>query len=508
MLAPGRAAPPIPPPRTGFIYVETTRKHLLTVKNNPGRITQIDLCRLPGPLRTPVQGLFRQVSKIDLGQPIRSMTPRPETIMTKLAGTHPVDTVLPIPKLLLFGLQHVMVMAAVPITSVFLIAKALGMPEGLTINLISATFLMCGLGALLQSLGIWKFGARLPFVMVPGGAPIAMFLEIAKQTNLQTACGAVILTALFYFLVLPIFSRCLKYFPTIVIGTLLLQVSINLLTIYGGIIAGRPGTPAFGDPVNIGLALATVGFTVLFARLFKGTLGQLSVLLGLVAGAVLALLTGHMSLGGVGSGPIWAAPTLLPFGMPHFDIIAALPLLIFSVISMVEATGQTLAVAEIVDREVEPRDVVPRTIRGDALISLLGGFFGTSMIITSGENVGIVRATNVRSRYVTATAGVILVLVALFAVIGTIGINMLRRVDLHDRSNMFILAAALTMGLLPILVPGLYGKFPVAVQLTVGNGLAIGSVTAILLNIVFHHFPGKPAIAASPDAIEGANNAH
>jgi uracil-xanthine permease len=452
--------------------------------------------------------------------------------MTKPTGTHPVDAVLPIPKLLLFGVQHVMVMAAVPITSVFLIAKALGLPTGLTINLISATFLLCGLGSLLQSLGVWKFGAKLPFVMVPGGAPIVMFLQIAQQTNLQTASGAVILTAIFYFLVLPLFSRCLKYFPSIVIGTLLLLVSINLLKIYGGIIAGRPGTPAFGDPANIGLALATVAFTVLFARIFRGTLGQLSVLMGLVAGTVLALLTGHMSLGGIANGPIWAAPTLLPFGTPHFDLIAATPLLIFSVISMVEATGQTLAVAEIVGREVDPRDVVPRTIRGDALISLLGGLFGTSMIITSGENIGIVRATNVRSRYVTATAGVILVLIALlaplgrladaipaavvggtalvvFAVIGTIGINILRRVDLHDRGNMFVLAAALTMGLLPILVPGLYSRFPQTMQLIVGNGLAMGSITAVVLNIVFHHFPAKSTgAAADPQAPEETQHAH
>ena len=144
-------------------------------------------------------------------------------------------------------------------------------------------------------------------------------------------------------------------------------------------------------------------------------------------------------------------------------------------------------------------------------MSLIGGFFGTSMIITSGENIGIVRATNVRSRYVTATAGVILILIALFAplgrlanaipsavvggtamvvfaIIGTMGIDMLRKVDLHERGNMFVLAGALTMGLLPILVPGLYSKFPETLQLVLGNGLAMGSITAIVLNIVFHHF--------------------
>jgi len=439
-----------------------------------------------------------------------------------------VDALLPWPQLLLFGLQHVLVMAAVPITSVFLVAKALGLSADLTVNLISATFLMCGLGTLLQSFGPWKFGARLPFVMVPGGAPIVMFLTIAQQRDLQTAAGAVIITAVFYFLVLPVFSRCLRFFPKIVIGTLLMLVSINLVKVYGGIIAGKPGTPTFGDPVNIGLALATIAFTVLFARVFRGMLGQLSVLLGLVAGTLLAAACGLMDFGAVAQGPAWSAPTLLPFGMPHFDLVAALPLLIFSVISMVEATGQTIAVAEVVGRKIDPRDVVPRTIRGDAIVSLAGGLFGTSMIITSGENIGIVRATNVRSRYVTAAAGVILVLIALsaplgrlanaipaavvggtamvvFAIIGTIGIDILRKVDLHERSNMFILASALTMGLLPIVVPGLYVKFPPTLQLVLGNGLAMGALTAIVLNILFNHLsPARKDVRGDAAATEHA----
>jgi len=199
-----------------------------------------------------------------------------------------------------------------------------------------------------------------------------------------------------------------------------------------------------------------------------------------------------------------------------------LPLLIFSVISMVEATGQTIAVAEVVGKKIDPRDVVPRTIRGDALMSLAGGFFGTSMIITSGENIGIVRATNVRSRYVTAAAGVILILIALsaplgrlasaipsavvggtamvvFAIIGTMGIDMLRKVDLHERGNMFVLAGALTMGLLPIVVPGLYSRFPDTLQLVLGNGLAMGSLTAVVLNLVFNRVQAdSPAIAPAP----------
>jgi xanthine/uracil permease len=196
--------------------------------------------------------------------------------------------------------------------------------------------------------------------------------------------------------------------------------------------------------------------------------------------------------------------------MPRFDIVAAVPLIVFSVISMAEATGQTVAIADVVGKEIVPRDDVPKTIRGDALISLIGACFGTSLIITSGENIGIVRATGIRSRYVTAAGGVILIVLSLlaplgrlvnaipgpvvggtavivFCVIAAMGIDILRKTDLGEHGNLFTLAAALAMGLLPILVPGLYSKFPQSAQLILGNGLAAGTLTAVLFNIVFHH---------------------
>src|ERR1700761_3759482 len=136
-----------------------------------------------------------------------------------MSKVQPVDEILPLPQLFVFGLQHVLVMAASPITAAFLVSRALNFSPSLTLNLISATFLICGLGTLLQSFGPLKFGARLPFIMVPGGAPVVIFLTTAQQTNIQTAVGAVMLTALFYFLVLPVFARCLKFFPKLVIGT-------------------------------------------------------------------------------------------------------------------------------------------------------------------------------------------------------------------------------------------------------------------------------------------------
>ena len=436
----------------------------------------------------------------------------------------PVDEVLPLPKLIVFGLQHVLVMAASPITAAFLVSRALNLSPSLTLNLISATFLICGLGTLLQSFGPIGFGARLPFIMVPGGAPIVIFVTIAQQTNLATATGAVILTAAAYFLILPVFARCLRYFPRLVIGTILLLVAVNLVKIYGGIITGQPGGPNFAEPTGILLALGTVAFTLLFARFLSGTWRQLSVLLGLTLGTCVAAALGDMSVAGVGTGAIVSFPTLFPFGVPSFDLVAAVPLIAFSVISMAEATGQTIAIADVVGKDIMAEREVPKTIRGDALASLIGGCLGTSLIITSGENIGIVKATGIRSRYVTAAGGVILILLALlapigrlinaipgpvvggtaiivFCIIAVMGIDMLRKTDLSEHGNLFTLAAALAMGLLPILVPGFYSKFPQSAQLILGNGLAAGTLTAVLFNFIFHHvrMPRRDAAPSTAD---------
>jgi uracil-xanthine permease len=428
----------------------------------------------------------------------------------------PVDEVLPLPQLFLFGLQHVLVMAASPITAAFLVSRALNFTPELTLNLISATFLICGLGTLLQSFGPLGFGARLPFIMVPGGAPIVIFLTIAQQASLATASGAVLLTAVAYFAVLPIFARCLKFFPKLVIGTILILVAVNLVKIYGGIITGQPNSQNFADPANILLALATIAFTLLFARVLGGLWRQLSVLLGLVVGTCLAAALGMMNLSSVGTGALMSVPSLFPFGRPSFDLVAAIPLIVFSVISMAEATGQTIAIGEVVGKDIDPEKEVPKTIRGDALASLVGGCLGTSLIITSGENIGIVRATGIRSRYVTASGGVILIVLSLlaplgrlvnaipgpvvggtavivFCVIAAMGVDILRKTDLGEHGNLFTLAAGLAMGLLPILVPGLYSKFPESAQLILGNGLAAGTLTAVLFNIIFHHLGGRNA---------------
>ncbi|WP_328883272.1 uracil-xanthine permease family protein [Streptomyces sp. NBC_00299] len=448
----------------------------------------------------------------------QSPTPEPtEPAPTDPAPVHPVDESRPLGRILLFGIQHVLVMAATPISAVFLMSASLGLDPGLTVNLLSAAFVLSGVGSLIQSLGPWKFGPRLPFVMLPGGAPLILFLAIAEQHGLRTATGAVILTAAFCFVILPVFSRLLAYFPALVIGTMIVIVGVNLVKVGAVLVTGSPGSPGFADTTNLALGMATVGFTVAFYLLFTGVLRQLAVMLGLLAGTALAALLGHLDLGHAAEGGLITLPPVMPFGTPQFNLLAALPLMLYSLASMAEATGQTVVNAEAVGKEIDRRTAVPSTIRGDALTSLFGGFFGLPLMVTSGENIGIVRVTGVRSRFVTAAAGTVLIAIGflapvthaisvvpsavvggtamvVFAVITVLGVQMLGRADLDRHTNTFICAVALALGLLPILVPGVYAGFPPSLRILLESGVAVGAFVAAVLNILFHHI--RPGVAA------------
>jgi uracil-xanthine permease len=420
-----------------------------------------------------------------------------------------------------------MVMVATPLSAVFLVSQTLRLSDALTTNLLSATFILSGLGTLLQSCGPWKLGAKLPFVMLPGGAPIIMFLMIAQEHGLQMATGAVILTGVFYFVVLPLFTRLLRFFPTVVIGTMIVVIGINLVKHSALLITGQPNTDEFGRFDHLTLGVATIVLIVLFYRFLPRSWRPMAVLLGMVGATAIAAPMRLANFSGIAEGSVIALPQFLPFGPPEFDLLASLPLLIFSIASMAEATGQTVLNGEVVGKEIIAKRDAPKTIRGDAIMSLLGGLFGTSLIVTSGENIGIVKATGVRTRFVTVTAGFILILIGVLAPIGRLmaaiptavvggtavivfsiilamGIQMLRRVDFQDHRNTMIAAVALGAGLMPTLVPGMYDQLPPNARILLGSGVAMTAFVGVVMNILFLHLgknSGPTADQESPTPV-------
>ena len=103
--------------------------------------------------------------------------------MNKTA-VHPVDEILPLGKLLILGLQHVLVMYAGAVAVPLIIGGAAGVPKDQVAFLISADLLCCGIATLLQSIGIGMFGIRMPVIMAVTFAAVGPMLAMVTNPAL------------------------------------------------------------------------------------------------------------------------------------------------------------------------------------------------------------------------------------------------------------------------------------------------------------------------------------
>jgi uric acid transporter len=142
-------------------------------------------------------------------------------------AAHPVDEVLPVPKLAVLGLQHVLVMYAGAVAVPLIVGRALQLaPEQVAI-LISADLFACGIATLIQSVGFPGVGVRLPVMMGVTFAAVSPMLAMAAnpELGLLGIYGAVIVAGLFGLLVAPFVSRLLPLFPPVVTGTIILVIA-------------------------------------------------------------------------------------------------------------------------------------------------------------------------------------------------------------------------------------------------------------------------------------------
>nr|WP_269759785.1 solute carrier family 23 protein [Variovorax sp. E3] len=221
--------------------------------------------------------------------------------MTLSSGVHPVDEVLPPQQMATYGLQHVLVLYAGAVAVPLILGSALGLTQAQVVTLINANLLTSGIATLIQTLGFWKFGARLPLVQACSFIALAPMIMIGKEYGLPHVFGAVIAGGAVTMLLAPVISRLLRFFPPVVIGSLITVIGISLMpaaAIWLG--GGNPDAADFGSAPNLLLGLATIGVTLFVYARFGGFVGNLSVLLGLVAGTAIAAAFGLTDFAQVG----------------------------------------------------------------------------------------------------------------------------------------------------------------------------------------------------------------
>lgn len=425
----------------------------------------------------------------------------------------PEDERLSVPATFAYGFQHVLTLYGGMIAPPLIIGAAAGVDPSHMALLVASAIFMGGLGTILQSRGVPFFGSQLPLVQGVSFTGVATMLAILQGGGgLPAVFGAVLVASALALIITPFFAQVLRFFPPVVTGVVILAIGLSLMPVgadwaMGG--AAAAGTDSYGSIANLTLAGGTLLVVILLSKLGIAALSRLSILLAIVIGTTVAAFLGMADLGGLFGGQVVELPTPLAFGAPTFAVGAIVSLFIVNLVNMTEATADMLAVGEIIGTKVGRRRIADG-LRADMLTSTVSPLFNSFTQSSFSQNVGLVAITGVRSRFVVAAGGLILVVLGFFPSMGYLvaaippsvlggagfvlfgsvavaGIRILSKVRYEGNMNLVVIAASLGFGLAPVVMPDIYGAFPDWFRVIFGSGIVSSALMAVLLNILFNH---------------------
>ena len=381
------------------------------------------------------------------------MTATAENVETTV---HPVDEVLPAPRLAVLGLQHLFIMYAGAVAVPLIVGPAVGLSGEDIAILVSADLLVSGIATLIQSIGIGKvLGVRLPVVAGATFTVLNPMIIIANsyggRSGLPYVYGALLVSGVFGIIIAKPFSMVLRFFPPLVTGTVIVMIGLSLIGADVGLIAGNkfstfvatnpvtttvngqvyaqidPKTGALATAMNpdsgqvshIALAGLVILFIIMVSRFFTGFISQTAVLISIILGSLVAWPMGLLKFPDVGPSKWFGIAEPFHFGPPKFAAAAIISMCIVVLVTYTESTADMLAVAEMVDKDLPPNDLA-RGLATDGLSALLASFMNSFPDTAYAENVGLIGMTKVKSRWVVAVCGAALLLLGLIPKIGAV----------------------------------------------------------------------------------------
>ncbi|HEY9237762.1 MAG TPA: solute carrier family 23 protein, partial [Burkholderiaceae bacterium] len=282
---------------------------------------------------------------------------------------------------------------------------------------------------------------------------------------------------------------------------------------------------AYGALDNMAIAAFVLVVILLIARYSKGFLANISVLIGIVAGCVLAVGLGKMGFDKVDKAGWFDVVTPFVFGAPTFDPVMILTMTLVMIVVMIESTGMFLALSDMTGKPITQTELAAG-LRTDGLGTLIGGIFNTFPYTSFSQNVGLVGVTGVRSRFVCVAAGLIMIVLGvlpkmgalvesvptfvlggaglvMFGMVAATGIRILANVDFkHNRNNLYIVAIAIGAGMIPLVAPRWSQQMPHSLHPLLESGILLTAIAAVALNLYFNGSKGGAA-----DAVEAAKMA-
>ncbi|NVK30974.1 MAG: purine/pyrimidine permease, partial [Gammaproteobacteria bacterium] len=320
--------------------------------------------------------------------------------------------------------------------------------------------------------------------------------------------GGVLVGGLFH-ATIGLFIKRMRYaLPPLVTGLIVLMIGLALIKV--GIQYAAGGVPAMGKPEfgsleNWSIALVVIVVTLLVKFYSRGMLAVSAVLIGLIAGYIVAFLMGKVNLGNIANASWFAAPEFMKFEIT-FNAAAIIGFCFMSIVSAIETVGDVSGITKGgAGREATDKEIQGATY-ADGLGTAVGGFFGALPNTSFSQNVGLISMTGVMSRHVVTIGGVFLIacglipkvgaavstvpitvlgggVIIMFGMVTAAGVAMLADVT-WNRRNMIIFAISLSVGLGLQLEPSALQHMPATAKILMTSGLLPSAFLAIVLNLM------------------------
>jgi xanthine permease len=414
------------------------------------------------------------------------------------------------------GIQHVLAMFVSNLTPPIIIAGTAGFGFGSPdpselIYMIQMSMLFAGIATLMQTIGLGPVGARLPlvqgtsFAYIPVMIPIVAGKGVEAMAALTTAAliGGIVHGALSVFV-----GRVRFALPPLITGLVVLMIGLSLMRIGVQYSAGGVpaiGTPSFGAAQSWLLAGVVVVATLGLKFFARGIWSTASVLLGLLAGYLVALMMGRISFEAVAAAPIAMVPSPFHFGFA-LSASAVLGFVLTGFVSSIESIGDVEAICEGTAGRRASDAELKGAVAADGVGTALAAVFGAMPNTTFSQNVGLIAITGMMSRHVVTLGAVFLILcgllpkigavvttipievlgggvIVMFGMVASAALAMLSAVDWNQR-NMLVFGVSLSLALGLQLEPDAVAHLPETARILMTSGVLPAAVMAIVLNLV------------------------
>ena len=420
------------------------------------------------------------------------------------------------------ALQHLVAMIVGCVTPAIIIANALGLPQSERVLLIQVSLVMSAVTTLIELFPIGgKLGSGLPVIFGISFAYLpSMQAIVGGGGDIATIAGAMIVGGIVAAVVGVFVKKIRRFFPPIITGTVVFTIGLSLYPTAINYMAGGTGNTyevvvlrkgltsalVHGSWQNWAVAAFTLIVVMVMSNKGKGICKLAAILLGMIAGYIVAAVFGMVDLSEVRDAAWFSLPRFMHFGI-KFEFSACIALALLFAINAIQAIGD-LTATTVGGLNREPTD---QELQGGivtyGLTNVLSAFFGSLPTATYSQNVGIVTTNKVVNRVVFALAGGFLLLAGLipkfsailttipqcvlggatitvFSTIAMTGMKLIASETFSPRNTTIVgLSAALGVGISQS--SSALSQFPESITIIFGKTpVVIATIMAVLLNLI------------------------